>query len=384
MRSSRALLLIFIGVAACDGASPASDATSPELDAGAPAGDAAAGADAAVPSDAAPPGDAGSPPPAEPRYVGRYALDAEAVRFSWPGSGLIVRFRGTALRVTMNDAAGFFTVVIDGEVQPTLALSGGVQTYTVAGGLADAEHTVELYRRTEGFFGATVVTRVEVDGEMLPVPVPARSIEVVGDSISAGYGVDGADQYCSFSAGTENHYLTYGAVAARALGAELSTVAWSGKGVVHNYGDDRVEPMPALYGRAIAAEDGSTGTIRPVDAVVVNLGTNDFSTDGDPSADEFTPAYVSLLAAVRAQHPDAEILCTVAPLLAGDDGTRARTYIEAAIAERQAAGDDRVSWVDLGTAAIVEDWGCDWHPGDLTQAAMGARLVAALETELGW
>ena len=378
--AARALPLIFIGLVACDGPGDAHDASAPELDATA-LDDAALQGDAA--QDAAP-SDGGVPQAPGPRYVGRHAQDGEWVRFSWSGSGVIVRFRGTALRVTMNDSARFFTVVVDGEVQPTLAVSGGVHTYAVASDLADTEHVVELYRRTEGFFGASVVEGVEVDGEMLAVPPPARSIEIIGDSISAGYGVDGADQHCSFSADTENHFLTYGAVAARALGAELSTVAWSGKGVVHNYGDDRVEPMPDLYGRVIAGEAGSTGTIRPADAVVVNLGTNDFSTDGDPTEEELTPAYVSLLAAIRAQHPDAAILCTVAPLLAGDDGTRARSYIEAAIAERQAAGDGRVSWVDLGTSAIVEDWGCDWHPGALTQAAMGARLVAALQAELGW
>ncbi|MBX3268798.1 MAG: endo-1,4-beta-glucanase [Sandaracinaceae bacterium] len=382
-----ASLLVATG---CDGAGDP-DAGGAPRDAGAIDG---GGRDAATPDaaardasserDAGVETDAGPPPAPGPRYVGRHAVSGDGARFSWPGSGLVVRFRGTAVRVTMNDAARFFTVVVDSEVQPTLAVSGGTRTYTLASGLPDAEHTVELYRRTEGFFGATVVESIEVDGELGAVPAPARAIEIIGDSISAGYGVDGADQHCSFSAETENHYLAYGAVAARAVGAELSTVAWSGKGIVHNYGDDRVEPMPTLYDRVIAAEAGSTGTIRPVDAVVINLGTNDFSTDGDPTGDEVTPAYVGLLEAVRARHPDAHVLCTIAPLLAGGDGTRARSYIEAAIAARHAAGDLRVSWVDLGASSIVTDWGCDWHPGARTQAAMAARLVSALEAELGW
>ena len=317
-----------------------------------------------------------------PRYVGRHdASDPGAVRLSWSGSGLILRFRGTGARVSMNGAGRFFTVIVDGSVQPTLAVSGASGTYSLAADLPDGEHTVELYRRTEGSFGPTVVHGLEVDGELLAVPEPTRQLEVVGDSISAGYGVDGPDRFCDFSAETENHFLTYGAVAARALGAELSTVAWSGKGAVHNYGDDRNEPMPELYGRVIATDAASTGVIRPADAVVVNLGTNDFSTDGDPTDAEFVPAYVNLLEQIRSRHPDALIACTVGPPLGTSDQTRARGGIEMAIAQRNMAGDARVTWVDLDG---FSDWGCDWHPGDETQALLAEDLVAFLRSELGW
>jgi lysophospholipase L1-like esterase len=358
-----ALLLI-----ACDGGTAPADASgidaAPELDAGM--------------------FDAGVLPGAGPRYVGRHVVEADgSVRFSWSGSGMVVRFRGTALRATLNGVAEYYTVVVDGEVQPRLAVSGGETQYTIASGLADAEHTVELYRRTEGFLGASVVRDVEVDGEMLAVPPPARSIEVIGDSNSTAYGVEGADAFCSFSADTQNAYLAYCAVAARAVGAELSTVAWSGKGVVNNYDMDTWEPLPELYDRVIADEDGPTGVIRPVDVVLINLGSNDFSTDGDPSGDVFTPAYVALLEAARAQHPNATILCTIAPPLS-EDGAIATGYIQAAIAERNAAGDARVEWVELGDASVIDDLGCDSHPGDLTQAAIGANLVTVLERELGW
>jgi len=98
--------------------------------------------------------------------------------------------------------------------------------------------------------------------------------------------VDAPSESCDFS--TQNHYLTWGAVAARALDAELSTVALSGKGVVRS-GDDRVDPLPVFYDRVIATEAGSTGTIRPVDAVFVSAGANDLI-EGELPA-EFVSAY---------------------------------------------------------------------------------------------
>ncbi len=382
------LLVLSFLAAACDGGggADAGGLDAAGLDAGdvrVDAGEVDAGArDAGTTRDDAGDTDAGPPPEPGPRWIGRHdASDPSAVRMSWSGSGLVVRFRGSGARVTMNGTGRFFTVIVDGEVQPTLAVSGASGTYELASGLADGEHTVELHRRTEGSFGATVISGVEVDGELLAVPPPTRSIEIVGDSISAGYGVDGDNEFCNFSADTENHFLTYGAVAARALGAELSTVAWSGKGVIFNYDTDTWEPMPEIYGRVIADEDGSTGTIREVDAVVVNLGSNDFSTGGDPTEEQFVPAYVGLLEQIRAQHPGAMIFCTIGPPLGGGDGDRAESYIASAIAMRGAAGDARVRWIPLDGFA---DWGCDYHPGDETQALLAEDLVAALRAQLGW
>lgn len=354
-----------------------------EAGADAQIGDSGHGADAAA-SDDAP----GSPDatPAEPAiyFVGRHdATDPAAVRYGWPGTGAIIRFTGTGLRVRLNDPAHYHTVVIDGEVQPRLETTAGEQLYDVASGLTDGVHTVELYRRTEGFYGPTVFLGAELDGTLLAPMPPSRRIEILGDSITCGYGDEGADQYCNFSADTENHYVTYGAIAARAVGAELSTVAWSGKGVIYNYGDDTVEPLPELYDRTIPTSGSVTWSFdwQP-DVVIVNLGTNDFSTDNDPSQELFVGAYVDLLEQIRAANPGALVLCTVAPLLGGDEGALVQGYIDQAIAERAAAGDDRVSRIDLSTAA--DGWGCDWHPSAATHQAMAELLIDVLHDQLGW
>ncbi|MCA9695694.1 MAG: hypothetical protein KC636_39320, partial [Myxococcales bacterium] len=212
-------------------------------------------------------------------YVGRHdASDPSYVRMGWSGVGAVIRFDGTAASVRLDDNAGYFTVVVDGVVQAPLLTSPGDQLYPLAQDLPPGEHVVELYRRTEGSFGPTVILDVELAGELLPPPPVTRRIEVIGDSISCGYGNEG-EAPCSFSAATENHYNTYGAFAARAVGAELSTIAWSGKGVVYNYGDDTFEPLPELYDRLLATDAAPWGFDWQPDVVVINLGTNDFSTD---------------------------------------------------------------------------------------------------------
>lgn len=322
-------------------------------------------------------------PPAEPgvHYVGRHdASDPGHVRMGWSGVGAVFRFDGTGASVTLDDAGRYFTVVVDGAVQPPLATTPGEQSYPLAAGLAPGEHTIELYRRTEGSFGPTVILGVEVDGELLPPPPVTRRIEIVGDSITAGYGVEGTDP-CNFSAETENHYLTYGSVAARALGAELSAVAWSGKGVIYNYGDDKADPLPAIYDRLIAVEPAPWDFSWQPDVVVVNLGTNDFSTGDDPPEGVFVPAYVALLAHLREVYPDT-LLLAVAPSLWGDEATLVAGYLQSAIAERHAAGDLEVDFADINVPWIGS--GCDGHPSVATHEGMGMRLVEELQARLGW
>ena len=84
---------------------------------------------------------------------------------------------------------------------------------------------------------------------------PARRIEVVGDSLSVGAGVEG-DSTCTggIDAYTDN-YLAYGSIAARAVSADVVTIAYSGIGVYRNYGETTPTSasltMPKRYPYAI-------------------------------------------------------------------------------------------------------------------------------------
>jgi lysophospholipase L1-like esterase len=313
--------------------------------------------------------------------VGRYDdTDPAAVRMGWSGVGLLARFDGTGATVRMDDQSQYLTVVVDGMVQPTLATGGGVQDYVLAAGLPPGEHTVELYRRTEGSFGPTVVHEVLLDGELLPPPPVTRRMEIIGDSITAGYGNEGVDP-CSFSAQTENHYQTYGAIAARTLGAELHTIAWSGKGMAYNYGDDVLEPMPELYDRALATDGAGWSFEWQPDVVAINLGTNDFSTDDDPPGELFVGTYVEFLGHLRDVYPQALVL-VLQPTLFGAEADMVQGYLEDVVAQRQAAGDAAVAYADVNVQWIGS--GCDGHPTVATHEGMAGRLVEELGLHLGW
>jgi lysophospholipase L1-like esterase len=352
----------------------------------------AAAVDLAIDSDAPDAGDAGPAAPgvvaAGVRWFGRVdTTNVAAPRFSWSGNGFVARFSGTALTAQLNNSARFlFKAVIDGQPQPTFLTSAGSATYALATGLPAGTHTVELQRQTEGSQGGSQLLGLTVAGGALlpPPPAPGRFIEIVGDSISCGYGALGtlSDVDCF---ATESHWDTYGAVAARALGADLSTVAISGQGAYRNYGGDMINTMPMVYTRALTNDASPIWDFRTQpQAVVINLGTNDISNNkGDPGA-AFLQAYLGLTQAIRTHYPRALIVCIIGPLLSGTDLTTVRSYVRMAVAMRNAAGDANIEFFDMLSPQTGDKAACASHPNPAENQLMAGLLVTELRARLGW
>jgi lysophospholipase L1-like esterase len=336
------------------------------------------------------------PPPSDVvaagvRWVGRVDVTTPAKpRFSWSGTGFVARFTGTSLDAQLtitSSIATIFKPVVDGVPQATFSAAPGSASYTVATGLsADMVHTVEVYRQTEGSQGEAQLTGLTVGGGGALMDPPAASdrlIEIIGDSITCGYGDLGklADSEC-FS--TESHWDTYGAVTARAFGAELSTIAASGRGVIRNYAGDTGGTMPMVYGQVLTnvAAPRWDFHVEP-QAVIINLGTNDISNSkGDPGM-PFEDTYVSFLTTIRAEYPHTFIICTVAPLLNGSDLATIQAHIRAAVAVRTAAGDARVEAFAM-PAQTSDKYACQYHPNVDENMMMADLLIAELTSKLGW
>jgi lysophospholipase L1-like esterase len=332
-------------------------------------------------------GGAGAPPSGQPalHFVGRVdATDPNAAKFAWSGTGVVARFEGTSVGVRLSTGQEY-TVVVDGMVRPKLVPVSG--TTPIAMGLAAGAHTVELYRRTEGAQGVSTFMGFDFGGGMLLAP-PAvtRRLEFIGDSITCGYGNEGPDMNCPFTPETENHYLAYPSLTARALNAEVSTIAWSGKGVACNYGDDAASctnPLPTYYERILPDQATPAWDFSKFvpDAVVVNLGTNDLSTTTDPTQAEFETAYRALLEKIRAKYPTAHILCTNGPMLGGEDLTTVRSYLTNVVT---AMADVKISTFGIDAQDGTDGYGCDWHPSLARHEKVAAVVTAAIKAKLGW
>ncbi len=326
------------------------------------------------------------------RIVGRTAPGTSGgTLFEWSGSNVKARFMGTQLSAQMNDGTNgnSFEIVVDGGAPKKIFTASGQTTYQLATGLTSGVHDVVLWRDTEASFGPTEFigfTGFGTGGALLPpAPAPGRLIELVGDSFSCGAGIEGGGTAgCASPIKIENHYLSYGAIAAREAGADLVTIAWSGIGVYRNYGTTTPTPttvMPARYDYSIPTTQTpwDFSKYQP-DVVIMNLNNNDFST-GDPGQPYIT-AYLKLTNHIRSNYPNAQFIHVIEWKTGSTTDQSAETAITTIVSMLKAGGDTKHAIFDMRPYANTNE--CGGHPDMAASQAMGDALAAELKSVLGW
>jgi lysophospholipase L1-like esterase len=150
-------------------------------------------------------------------------------------------------------------------------------------------------RFTQCSAGALAFLSFSTDGVFLQAPEPERRMEIIGDSISAGDLV-----YCEDAMGghvgannslwADSHAVSYESRLCEAFGAECSTLAWGGMGLLGNDvpGANQWPTMPDVYYSAVAWPVLQAGQGAPLQyphnfsawtpqGVLIALGTNDAS-----------------------------------------------------------------------------------------------------------
>jgi lysophospholipase L1-like esterase len=234
---------------------------------------------------------AASPRPAPlPVHVGGrvVAEPAGALGFGWPAVYFEARFRGRGVRVAFDAPAEHMRLLIDGAEKAVFRSAGRVDARFE--GLEAGDHVVRLEKMTESQTGGGRFLGFFPAGGAVPLPVSARrrQIEFIGDSYTVGYGNTSASRECTSEQVHDrtDSQQAFGPLVARRLDADYRINAYSGFGIVRNYGGGSPGlSLPAIYDR-LKPDDGrrldrgSRGW-RP-QVIVVNLGTNDFSTPVKP------------------------------------------------------------------------------------------------------
>ena len=333
-------------------------------------------------------------PAADPslHYSGRFVFNKGngGATASWPGSAITLRFKGSDVNARIN-LGGKCRVqtLVDGNDSGVLSEVSAAGVYRIASGLPAGEHTVTLIKATEPFFGnfGFLGFQLNEGAELLPASPPKRRLEVIGDSISAGYGNEAKSQYEHFTPGTENVWKSYGAITARNFGADFTCIAWSGKRLWPK--DTVVE----LYGRSIPLQPDSVWdfSTQIPDAVLINLGTNDCA-GGNPDEAGWTGAYLEFIGKVRKNYPDAMIYCALGPMLSDSFSasksalSTIRGYLKKIVDDANRAGDLRVKFIEFKShhGDYSGGFGADWHPSLKTHTRMAGEWTSALENDLGW
>jgi hypothetical protein len=373
------------------------------------------GADASAPT----PGDAGPPavvdagldaapdagPPAV-RFVGRFdTSDPAGPMVGWPGARILARFDGTEVKVTLGDASygggrrGRWDVIVDGATLPApLVASEGVSTYPLASGLAPGVHTIELWRRTEAMVSNAQFLGFDFGaGKLLPPPPPrTRRLEFLTDSAGNGYGIEGSDPSCSFSADTQNEHRSYPALMAIDLDADHHHLGFQGRGVYWNYVRTDPDVFGVVYPRTmpLSASPAWDFTRFEPDLVWITLGGNDYDVPSagapPPPLAGFQQKYADLVALVRQKHPAAHVVCAVSTSLQDaypvgyDAYTSVKTALAAVVAAANAT-DPKVHYFEFTRAVFPGDLtGCEYHPNVQKHRKMADEAIAFVRSKTGW
>eukprot|EP01052_Picozoa_sp_SAG31_P011694 SAG31_NODE_668_length_12945_cov_15.915849_4_plen_346_part_00 len=238
----------------------------------------------------------------------------------------------------------------------------------------------------------------KTDGRALPPSEPrSRRIELIGDSISAGYGARGSqalhnkslasnldralcpvnDQTSGIAGdGTSNYIWKI----AEHFEADLALIAWSGKGMFRNCCDPG-EKMPEYWLQTLGGGNHTTDWDHSrfvPDMMVINLGTNDAPRGGDDSKN-FSHAYTAFVlnALEIYRNPSLPVFVAQGPMNCAEELRIALS--ETILAVNMAGG--RAIYLNLCGPSCD---GCGGHPGQVAHAAMAEMAIPSIAKEMGW
>ncbi|MBO7640043.1 MAG: SGNH/GDSL hydrolase family protein [Treponema sp.] len=210
-------------------------------------------------------------------------------------------------------------------------------------------------------------------------------IELIGDSITCGYGVEGKSAEEPFTTQTENALKAYAWLTAQNLDADCTLTSFSGFGIVSGWTDsgdlNSIQLVPKHYGKFAFSwnskrfqnvERDFSG--RKAQIVVINLGTNDdsYTRDIEERQAQYASEYVKFIKEVRAKNPDAHLILCLGIMLGG---IRLLPWMDKAAADYRAeTGDERISTLHFTPQTPEEGFGSDYHPSQATQIRSAREL----------
>ncbi len=320
-------------------------------------------------------------------YYGRFdTADPKQPRFNWSGAIIEASFPGPVIGMKMQHTDAFYDIEIDGAVD-TMISCGSATDFIFRNDLSTGVHTVRIMLRSEQHWGAGTFSGLYIDAgkELAPPPVmPSRIIEFIGDSHTAGYGIESDNRSCG---NLLNRYTnankTFAALIPRAFHARSTILGWSGAGMVRNYGESTKRsdsPYSVYYDKTLGGmSDSPTWDFSKdiPELVVINLGTNDYSTPPIPDDSMYIGDYHKLIARVLGHYPDASILC-----ISSGDATLERNVKKVVAEEQTSLGHPKIYFAPYPSGLSFN--GCDWHPNIDDNVKMTTTFVDTILKNLGW
>lgn len=310
-------------------------------------------------------------------YYGRFDFaNAKAPRFNWSGTTIEFSVSGTAtVGMEMADGVGYYDIEVDGKEQaaPIYANSNAAKQYSLATGLSSGTHVIRIIRRNEPYPSVATFSGITLadGGKLVATPKPARKMEFVGDSWTAGY----YNEACVEQQKNTNTNKAWARLTSKAFHAQDIILAESGIGLARSLNFKTV--MPKKYPDTF----DSIGTMAnpkwdftswTPDIVTVFLGINDKNAGASDAV--FTTALHTFVTTIRGNYANAAILFVSAT---GGMDAAAKSAVAA---ETTSLGHKRVYWHEVKTVVT----GCQYHPTLAEDQIIANGVIARIAEITGW
>jgi hypothetical protein len=356
-------------------------------------------------------------------WAGRPSLESDgSVSFDWLDTSASFVVAGIGASVTLltnfslpSFGTGFHaarvSVLVNDMMAADLMLSPSTHSYLLTAALPNALNTVTVHYAFEMSYSAANRASKETfsifgfeagDGGSFASPTPLnRRIDVIGDSITGGSMYDRLESVggdLSLNTGCNpwsppqgmSSAYTWQSYLSRALRSNTTTVAWSGKGLIHNSHCGAGPTMPQLWPQAFASATDElwdfSRASRP-DVVIVFLGTNDFACNLTTTA-AFSDALLSFWVNITKDYADSingpartVFFAAIGPM----SPTAPLPAVLDAIA-RAASMNISASLLDMrGNVTVpVSLDGCGGHPGPFGHWTMATLAAPQIKAVMGW
>lgn len=330
------------------------------------------------------------------------SLSASGVEFEFTGKQLELTIEGSNASTLPDNRLNYarFAVYKNDERVIDCNLDEPTKHFVIANTSEVETSIIRIIKLSECAMSTMAICPLEVDEEasITPTPAKTRRIEIIGDSITCGYGVDDEDWSHPFVTATEDVTKSYSYKTIQALNADYSIFSTSGHGIISGYTADPAiqmteQKVPDYYPYYGLSYDqfGSAGAPTKLpwdfsrfqpDVIVINLGTNDDSYCQDDIAKQtsYKEHYIEFLEYVRSKNPSATIFCIL-----GLMGDRLYPTVDKVVKEYSAkTGDAKIYSMHIPPQIESDGLVSDYHPTSRSHDKATAVLVPFIKVMMGW
>ena len=335
----------------------------------------------------------------------------------WSASGVELITDGTEFSFVVESGFSLYEqwirIEVDGFQTLRMPLRGGREKITLFRGMnSGVQKRIRLYKEVQAMRddpqSFLLLHAVETDGQLFPLPPYSCRLEFVGDSITSGEGLAGAQCMHEWNSSVFSSIGSYALKVAEAFQADYRLISQSGWGTFYSFDNQPQNNLPSVYEEVCSVVRGTRNaelhalekndfTAWKPDAVIINLGTNDGGSFQNPAwmdpesglfyqqrrdpdgqmnrecLDHFEKAVRDFLTKLRRCNPDSYLLWVY-----GMIGHDMEPYLQHAVAQYQSeSGDTQVSYLSLPD--MQAGWqGANDHPGLPSHEAAAETIIAEM------